>query len=65
MKTGGNFKDFYCCICKQKLSYKPIRLVKQIHDNKECYGKYIKVHNYDFCRKCYNTFDKWVKKYNN
>ena len=59
----GNNKEYYCCICKKKLDYKPIRLVKQIHDNKEDYGKYSNVFNYDFCDGCYKTFDKWIIKH--
>ena len=59
----GNFKTFTCCICHKILDKKPIRLVKQLYDNKEVYGQYIKVHNYDFCPSCYKLFDDWVKKF--
>ena len=61
----GNNKEYYCCICHKKLDYKPIRLTKQIHDNNECYGRYNKVHNYDFCKEHYAVFNKWIKKYEN
>ena len=34
-------KVFRCCICHKVLEdYKPIRLVKQVHDNKVPYGAY-------------------------
>ena len=59
----GNNKEYYCCICKKKIEQKPIRLVKQIHNNKECYGKYSNVFNYDFCNGCYKTFDRWIVKH--
>ena len=56
-------KIYKCCICHQTLKEKPIRLVKQLHDNKECYGRYMNVHNYDFCKKCYMKFNNWIKKH--
>lgn len=59
----GNNKEYYCCICKKKLDYKPIRLVKQIHDNKEDYGRYFNECNYNFCNGCYKVFDNWINKY--
>lgn len=58
----GNFKTFRCCRCHKILDKKPIRLVKQLYDNKEVYGKYIHMHNYDFCPSCYKLFDKWLKE---
>ena len=58
-----NNKVFRCCRCHKILDKKPIRLVKQLYDNKEVYGKYINMHNYDFCPSCYKVFDNWVKKY--
>lgn len=58
-------KIYSCCICHKTLTeYKPIRLVKQIHDEKICYGAYHHKINYDFCKKCYLKFDHWIKKYN-
>lgn len=56
-------KIYECCICHKVLTYKPIRLVKQIHDNKERYGAYHNIFNYDFCYKCYEKFDNWLKKH--
>lgn len=56
-------KIYYCRICKKRLDYRPIRLVKQLHDNKETYGMYHMVENYDFCYKCYEKFDNWLKKH--
>lgn len=58
----GNFKTFKCCRCGKILDKKPIRLVKQLHDNK-LYGHYLSMHNYDFCHSCYKIFDDWVKKF--
>ena len=56
-------KVYQCCICKTKLDYKPIRLVKQVHDNKESYGRYNNVCSYDFCNSCYKTFNNWIIKH--
>lgn len=52
-----------CCICHATLDYKPIRLVKQIYDNKELYGAYHNTNNYDFCKKCYSKFNSWILKH--
>lgn len=57
-------KIFKCCICHQKIEgYKPIRLVKQ-----KCkiglYENYKHICNYDFCKKHYAVFEKWIRKYN-
>lgn len=56
-------KVYRCCICHKKLDYKPIRLVKQLHDGKETYGAYHNIMNYDFCPKCYKAFDNWLNKH--
>lgn len=61
----GNNKEYYCCICHKKLEQKPIRLVKQLHDNKETYGAYHNKQNYDFCKGCYAVFNKWITKHKN
>jgi hypothetical protein len=52
-----------CCICHKELDYKPIRLVKQLHDNQNTYGAYHNKHNYDFCKGCYRKFAIWVYKH--
>lgn len=57
-------KTFRCCICHKVLKeYKPIRLVKMVHDNNEKYGAYHHVVNYDFCKRCYRVFNKWIDKH--
>lgn len=56
-------KIYKCCICHKKLEEKPIRLVKQKHDNKETYGAYHNVANYDFCKICFKTFAFWINKH--
>lgn len=56
-------KEYKCCRCHKVLTKKPIRLVKQVYDNKEFYGRYLNMHNYNFCVECYKVFDKWVKSY--
>lgn len=56
-------KIYKCCICHKVLDYKPIRLVKQLHDNKETYGAYHNITNYDFCKSCYQRFNNWIKKH--
>lgn len=60
----GNNKEYYCCICKKKLNYKPLRLVHQVHDNREDYGRYWNRHTYDFCKAHYAVFQKWIDKHN-
>ena len=56
-------KIYKCCLCGQVLvDYKPIRLVKQLHDNKVPYGAYHNIKNYDFCKKCYAKLDNWLTK---
>lgn len=57
-------KEYFCCICYEKLNYKPTRLVKQEYGAGR-YNQYYNLHNYDFCKKCYKKFDNWVKKHNN
>ena len=58
-------KVFRCCICHKVLEdYKPIRLVKQVHDNKVPYGAYHFETKYDFCKECYKTFDNWIRRHN-
>lgn len=57
-------KIYKCCICHEVLEgYKPIRLVKQLHDNKETYGAYHNKSNYDFCKRCYGIFNNWIRKH--
>lgn len=55
-------KEYNCCICNKLLDYKPIRLVKQLYDNKETYGAYHNMHNYDFCIECYEKLEKVLNK---
>ena len=54
---------FRCCICHEVLNDKPIRLVKQVHDNKKPYGAYHYRTNYDFCKRCYAKFNRWIEKH--
>ena len=57
-------KRYSCCIChKELINYKPIRLVKQVHDEKNLYGAYHNIKNYDFCKECYLKFNHWIKKH--
>lgn len=56
-------KIFKCCICHEVIEgYKPIRLVKQ-----KCkiglYENYKHICNYDFCKRCYLIFNKWIEKH--
>lgn len=61
----SKLKRYSCCICHKELTnYKPIRLVKQVHDEKVPYGKYHNMKNYDFCKECYARFNHWIKKHN-
>ena len=57
-------KIFRCCICHKVLEdYKPIRLVKQVHDEIVPYGAYHYEDKYDFCKKCYKIFERWLEKH--
>ena len=55
-------KIYKCSICHKTLDYKPIRLVKQEYGIGK-YNQYTGVTNYDFCKRCYQVFDKWIRKY--
>lgn len=57
--------DYYkCCICKKKICYKPIRLVKQLHGLNPRYpSQYYQDVSYNFCKDCYKKFDNWINKY--
>ena len=56
--------SYTCCICKEKITYKPIRLVKQLYgfDNRWP-SQYSFVCNYNFCNECYKTFHRWIMKH--
>ena len=56
-------KVYKCCICKKELDYKPIRLIKQKHNNIKPYGRYKNIKCYDFCKRCYQSIQKWLDKY--
>lgn len=57
-------KEYRCCICHKVLDeYKPIRLVKMVHDNAEVYGAYHYKDKYDLCKDCYKIFNRWIKKH--
>lgn len=55
-------KDYYCCICHNKLEEKPIRLVKQEYGAGN-YNQYANVDKYDICSRCYEVFNKWIEKH--
>lgn len=58
----AGYKRYFCCICHERLEDKPIRLVKQEYG----IGKYLQYSNvdkYDFCEKCYRTFNNWIIKH--
>lgn len=57
-------KIFECCICHKEIP-KNIRLVHQIYDKKEPYGRYHNKNNYDFCEECFEIFKRWLKKHGN
>lgn len=57
-------KIFRCCICHKVLeNYKPIRLVKMVHDNKTPYGAYHYDNKFDLCKRCYKIFNRWIEKH--
>lgn len=57
-------KEYKCCICKKKLDENnmPIRLVRMEYGTKT-YNQYSYIEKYDFCNRCYGTFNKWLNKY--
>lgn len=58
-----NKKIYKCRICHVALETMPIRLVKQVGDNKESYRRFYNEKNFDFCEKCYGIFKRWIKKH--
>lgn len=56
-------KEFNCCICHKKIN-RNNRLVHQIYDNKETYGKFDSYKIYDFCDECFKIFKYWICKHN-
>lgn len=55
-------KRYICCICKKTLREKPIRLLKQEYGAGK-YNQYSQVDKYDFCERCYETFNRWIEKH--
>lgn len=55
-------KIYKCCICHKILDYKPIRLVKQEYGYSR-YNQFCYVDKYDFCNRCYKTFNNWIEKH--
>lgn len=55
-------KIYSCCICHKVLREKPIRLVKQEYGSGR-YNQYAFVDKYDICKRCYQSFDKWINKH--
>lgn len=56
-------KRYFCCICGEELKeYKPIRLVKQEYGAGR-YKQYYPIENYDFCKRCYLVFERWIQKH--
>lgn len=60
---GLKRKVYYCCVCHKTFNNShPIRLVKQLHDEKETYGAYHNERNYDFCNDCFRALMLFLKK---
>ena len=55
-------KIYKCCICHETLDYKPIRLTKQKYGAGP-YKQYYPIENYDFCKRCYFKFQRWLDKH--
>ena len=55
-------RQYKCCICHNKLDYKPHRLVHQEYGIGS-YRQYANVKNYDFCDKCFKQFTNWIRKH--
>lgn len=55
-------KIYKCEICHRRLKDKPIRLVKQEY-GLGIYKQYYNVDKYDFCERCYKTFENWLTKH--
>ena len=54
-------KIYKCCKCGKTLEDKPIRLVKEVYGAGK-YNMLYRTEHYDFCDKCYQIFDDWLKK---
>lgn len=55
-------KIFKCAICHKEIK-RNNRLLHQKYDGKETYGKFNNVKNYDFCDKCFKSFQCWIYKH--
>ena len=56
-------ESYTCQICKKKLDYKPVRLVKQLYGIHPRYSsQYYQDTYYNFCYYCYKKFDNWVNR---
>lgn len=54
---------YECCICHKELErFDVIRLVKQTYGDKRRFNN--TGDNYDFCKNCFTTFDRWWNKHN-
>lgn len=58
----NNKKQYKCCIC-YKVIKRNNRLVHQIYNGMEIYGKFENENNYDFCDRCFEVFEKWLNKH--
>jgi hypothetical protein len=59
----GRIDVYECQICKKKLDYKPVRLVKQLYGINPRYpSQYAQYTYYNFCYECYEKFDNWVNR---
>lgn len=54
---------YKCCICHEKITeYMPIRLTQQKYGAGN-YKQYTPIKNFDFCKKCFYIFYKWIEKH--
>lgn len=63
MITKRSRKQYVCFYCGKQLNrYYPIRIVVKEHEDKETYGNYISIANYDFCKPCFKKVERLLSK---
>ena len=56
-------KKIFCCIChKEIIDYKPTRLYKFKYGAGN-YNQYSEIEHWNFCKRCYKSFENWINKY--
>ena len=54
-------KVYSCTHCGKQLTYKPVRLYKNIYGAGR-FKQYYPVEYYNLCKRCYKIFDIWINQ---